>query len=264
MITPFVIDCGSRKAEFKLDLDTASPSDAAVAYYLQHGSPPEPELVHLMARVLKEGDLFVDGGANLGFFSLLAAKYVGSSGRVIAVEPGENNLNKLRRNIFLSKAENIELVERPLWSIATDIDFYHYQDSGANAVWAYDDKSIPTKMHATTLNLVCGLAMPELLKLDIEGTEVDALLGASELLGNQVPYIVAEMNVSALNRMGSTPEAMREIMLSYGYDAFMLNPGGMLPALVPPQTELKPLRPNSNILFSTVAAVGAAWKEAEW
>ena len=265
MIKVFTITCDTRTVEFRMDLDPSSPSDAAIAYYLEHGSPPEPELVHLMSRVLHEGDTFVDGGANLGFFSLLASKYVGPTGKVIAIEPGANNLDKLVRNIQLNGSSCISIVTKPLWSIATDIDFYLYQDSGGNACWPYDKGSIPGKLASTTLNQVCEGEIPKLIKLDIEGAEVDALLGANDVLDRQVPYWVVEMNVTALEHMGTTPEAMRDIMLSYGYSPFLLNPGGLtLPTLVPDGCALKPQRMNSNMLFSTVAAVAQAWPEAAW
>lgn len=63
-----------------------------------------------MAERLKPGDVFVDVGANIGYFSLLASKLVGPGGRVVAIEASPEVFDLLRRNLELNKAHNVRAV----------------------------------------------------------------------------------------------------------------------------------------------------------
>jgi FkbM family methyltransferase len=70
----------------------------------------EPNLTAWIARRLKVGDVFVDVGANIGYFSLLASKLVGETGRVVAIEASPHTFGLLRRNLDLNKAHNVRAV----------------------------------------------------------------------------------------------------------------------------------------------------------
>ena len=74
----------------------------------------EPEVENVLRAFLRPGDTFVDIGANIGIFSLLAARIVGPSGRVIAFEPVPITLEKLRANILLNDLQNITVVPAAL------------------------------------------------------------------------------------------------------------------------------------------------------
>jgi FkbM family methyltransferase len=71
-------------------------TDGTARLHYFHGEPYEPELAAALAQTLRAGDVFLDVGANIGFLSVLAAKIVGPSGRVIAFEPHPGALEVLR------------------------------------------------------------------------------------------------------------------------------------------------------------------------
>lgn len=72
----------------------------------------EPHIVHFLERLLREGDMFVDVGANIGFFSLLAARRVRASGKVIACEPQERLCRLMRRSLAANRLEEVVSVLR--------------------------------------------------------------------------------------------------------------------------------------------------------
>lgn len=261
MIKPIIINCGGRRVQFYMDLQNGNIADDAISWYLQQGMPPEPEVVHLMSRVVQAGDYVIDAGANVGFFSLLLSQYVGETGKVLAIEPGHNNLTKLVRNIEYNKASNIEVCERPLADQEKTITFHLARDSGINACWRSEAATVVSMdLMATTLD-TRGYCTPKLIKMDIEGSELEALKGAERLLNQHPPYIVMEFNEPALKAMGATPEDIRKFMRDRGYDLFVLSEHGLLPSLVPIFSRLNVTRNNTNVLFSTLEAVGAAWRE---
>lgn len=261
MIQAFQLHLAGRDISMQMDLDETSSSDAALLYYLRMGQPPEPEVCQVMARVLKEGDCAVDAGANIGFFTVLMSALVGTTGKVIAVEPGANNLPKLLRNIDLNDCANIEVRTLPLWNEITRIPFYSYVDGGANSVFG-DRIEAPELMNTITLaELVPSKEACKLLKMDIEGSETRAAKGGLAGALWNFAYIISEINADALARADSSVQELRDVMLKVGKRAFVLSDNGQLPAKVPDATVLTPTRQNANVLFTTAIRIQEAWPE---
>jgi len=248
--------------EFKLVHDNSHPFRDVMICLKEFGCP-EPEVVHLMTRVLRPGDFAIDGGANIGFFTILMANLVASNGIVLAVEPGENNLHALTDNIRLNKLKNIEICNRPLWSNSEDVTLHYNEHGGFNALSDYRPMLGKKVLQGIPLNT--WRTTPRLIKLDIEGAEEFALRGATRHLVEHVPYIVCELNQKALKGMGSTQESLRKFMRDWGYSTFLLYRGGELPCLVPDKTtifEAEDTNGTVNVLFSTIEKVSSAWPRA--
>src|ERR1051325_7230549 len=79
----------------------------AAAYYREY----EPATQKLIERCLQPGMVFIDVGANIGFFSVVAAQIVGNTGKVYAFEPSPRNIPLLRRNIEARGLSNVEIHE---------------------------------------------------------------------------------------------------------------------------------------------------------
>jgi len=134
---------------------------------------------------IKEGDIVVDGGAYLGHFTVYAAMRVGSRGKVLAFEADPHIYRMLVRNIALNKLTNVIAINKGLWSHDTELAF----DSRGNAsqIVTEDDRArtlvrkIPvTSLDAETQRL--GLPAVNLIKMDIEGAELEAVEGARRLM----------------------------------------------------------------------------------
>lgn len=259
MIKPITIKCADREVSFALDLDPRILSDHAIQWYLDQKTTPEPEVVHVMARVLQPGDFAIDCGANVGFFTLLMAQYVKPEGRVLAIEPGHNNLHKFHRNIAINQAMGmVTHCDRPLSYGTHNVPFYLSRDNGQNACFPGKDSAVTMELPATTLDAICD-ENPKLIKMDIEGSELDALKGATRVLSQHPPFIVMELNEKALKAMGTSSVEVRNFMAAAGYAMFWLDEGGAVPVLIPPERQIVLDRENTNVLFSDEASVKKAW-----
>ena len=250
--------------EIKMDFgyDETFLADVSTRIMMQQRAGCEPEMVCLMARILQEGDVVVDGGANIGFFTIMMAKLVGPTGRVLAFEPGENNLAKLRENIAMNNLDNVEVFDVALWHRNNHaLEFFLSEDSGANSIWRSEMSVSKTVVTAVKLSDYWRDRQRriKLIKLDIEGSEQHALEGAYIHLGMKVPYIVCELNSLALQRLGHTQGTLRKFMLQFGYDMFLLHDNGALPTFVPVTSVVEPSAINTNVLFSTAPKVAEAW-----
>lgn len=264
MIVPLHINLGDREIEFKMDLDPETHgSDKAVMWHLQRGVPCEIETTHAMLRILKPGDLAVDAGANIGFFSLLMAKIVGETGEVVAFEPAAVNLERLRANISLNEMTNIRVVAKALYRNTELLSLYGGEDPGEISLTEIGPQF--DSVAGTTFDLEFPLEgkQPSFVKMDIEGSEENAIKGGNRMLAQARPPLICELNEEALKRAGSTPDAVRKRMAMYGYQCFLLSESGHLPTMVPTNTEIVVGRLNTNVLFSTLKQLSVSWPKAQ-
>ena len=256
-----------RQVKFAMNIDSDSAVDQALMYALRVGGCCEPEVADLMARTCKPGDYVIDGGANIGFFTLLLSQLVGATGQVLSVEPGSNNLFKLRENIKLNNCSNVEIVPNPLWDRTEIIGLHLCADGSKNSLQPHADTRGIELLETVLLNSYWNDHYPfvRLIKLDIEGAEEAALRGGIKLLGADVddgcPYIVLELNIEALPKFSSSVAKVCDFLRSYGYSPFLLHPNGALPTYIPRKTKVIPNRLNWNVLFATFDMVGTAWPE---
>lgn len=252
---------------FKIGIDPNFYADWALQSYLSAGRAPEPEVVDLIRRVVKPGDVVIDGGANVGFYSLLMATLVGDAGRVIAFEPALPNIEKFKSNRELNRFDNVALYTDALWSEVATLDFWVGKDTGQSALWSSVDSCYKQQVRALPLD---AIAPPlangvKLIKLDVEGAEVRVLQGARNLLMKyRAPFIVCELNPTALAQLDSDQDELRSYMDIWSYESFLLREDGGFPVWVPEGTRIKPKRQNCNILFARIPDIQIAWPEAEW
>lgn len=148
----------------------------------------EPHNWNAIAGLLREGDIFVDGGANIGFYSLLASRTVGPRGKVIAIEMVSATAAILRRHIADNGADNVVVVERPL--SRADGEIVHARIPAgkfgqATIVPGGRDETDMREGDLETITLdtaLEGLAAIRMIKLDLEGAEFLALAGAPRVL----------------------------------------------------------------------------------
>lgn len=238
--------------------DETCMADKAALHFLQHGGI-EPELAHFLLRALKPGDLAVDVGANIGFISLMMSQLVGETGKVLAIEPGANNIDKFNQNMALNEVSNVQLFEVAAWFEDADLDFYLHIDSGRNSC-APDDKFInQLNVKGRKLDTLIP-TVPKVIKIDAEGAEANILKGASRLL-HSVPYWVMELNHIALAQFKLTRQDIRDFMHRRGYEMFLLRRDGEFPMLLPNNVGLRCEIENLNVLFTAMENIRAVWPE---
>ena len=250
----------NRQIKFDLTYDPGFTADVCTVEFLRFNGACEPETVHLMRRVLREGDFAIDGGANIGFFTMVMSRLVGEQGHVEAFEPATVNFTKLRANLHLNRADNVTAINRGLWSEDTDLTLHIAADTGLSSLMPFDDAITRLPVRGLTLDKWCGnYDQPcRLLKLDIEGAEEHALIGAQEMLRKGIDFISCEINERALANFGSSQMDLRDYMAGKGYSAFMLHDDGRLPTQLKREDRIVGSE-NTNMLFSTEEKVHAAW-----
>jgi len=263
---------GAPLVQMKLGLDSDWPADRSVLDHLEGGTSFEGDVANAMVRVLREGDVAVDVGANIGYLTVLASLLVGPTGRVVAFEPDPENLVRLRTNLALNDGSNVTVIQKAVTDRAGEVEFFINSDnSGGNALWdpAQFPGNVkclatprPLRVAGTTLDAEweqLGLPAPRLIKIDTEGAEQRVLEGMRGLLGRQDPhFVIAEYHPFGLEKMGSSEERLRGFVEGLGYSTFALNNAGGLPRFVPPATRIQ-VAAIINMLFSKPEWVGECW-----
>jgi FkbM family methyltransferase len=155
----------------------------------------EPEVQELLARLLRPGATFVDVGAGIGFFTVLAARRVGPSGSVVAFEPSPRHAASVRANAALNGLRNVLVVERAL-SDAPRRAFLTDPDAPTGAL-ADREQPGAHPVEATSLDAFLQerpeLA-PHVVKVDVEGHEDAVVRGMAATLALHRPHLVVELH----------------------------------------------------------------------
>ena len=208
--------------EIMADLDT---NLGIRAYRYRSWRLLEPTIAEVRRR-LAPGQVFVDGGANIGLFTLYGALAVGASGRVVAFEPASGAIRELTENVRLNGFDWVEIARVALSDRAGLQDFVDLGQASGFSSFA-PKQSGGTRISVSTIRLDDAVPAPEvvgMVKLDLEGAEVAALRGAPRLLAAGVPFIV-EIEHEHLQRQGATASEVYELFTSAGYRWRGLPPG---------------------------------------
>jgi FkbM family methyltransferase len=207
-----------------------------------YGAYERAELA-LVRKLLRAGDVMVDVGANVGFFTLRAAAAVGSGGRVYALEPVPANVAALRRNVELNGFANVEVMAVAVAALPgtlvlgledhTGTDLAPGRD-GTSGNYTEGGAGARVEVEAVTLDAVldrvAGDEPVRVLKIDVEGGEPAALAGMGRRLRGDAPpqAILMELNPAALEARGASAEATAGVLSAAGYELFRIGFGGRL------------------------------------
>jgi FkbM family methyltransferase len=136
-----------------------------------------PELLWLEKNSLKEGDIVVDCGANIGFTGIFFAKCVGESGKVIGFEALPSNAQNAEKNIRLNKINNYELRNEAVGSHNGAVEFINYPNGAVGKINGQKTIMVPV----VKLDDIFTVEKPTFLKIDVEGYEIEVLKGAIEI-----------------------------------------------------------------------------------
>jgi len=185
----------------------------------------DPLLTQLLRDELRPGNVFIDIGANVGYFTLLGAKYVGLDGKVLAIEPNPTVAVLLRQNLARSQLSNVMVEEvacsdsdsapRLVLYIPSDHNIAKASLSERNA-----GPGTRVEVESTTVDqLVVKHSLPrvDLIKIDVEGAELGVFRGMKETLARFRPSVVTELDPELLAACASTVEDVRDFMETFGY-----------------------------------------------
>jgi FkbM family methyltransferase len=190
-----------------------------------------------MRDYLRPGDRFVDVGANIGLYTLLAASVVGPGGRVVAFEPGLVPAERLRETCAINQLQNIELVRCAVGEQAGEL-LFEAGDEDATAHISVGAGPTRTQVSVVRLDEFLPDVPYAMAKFDIEGYEPLALRGMKRLLaaGNPPVFLLEAAGYS--KRYGvETHELMREIE-TWNYRPMIYDPARRLLSPSPAHWEM--------------------------
>jgi FkbM family methyltransferase len=205
---------GPSGARFLMKMEWQSHTEYALGIY-------EPDFLQALRRHIRRGDICVDVGGNLGYYSFLMARLTGPEGRVITFEPVAENLAVLRENIAINKFTNIQVVdtalgERPgvMKLIRSESETFSATPSARAYAVKGGHKEVEVQMDTLDSYLVRENLWPGVIKIDVEGAEIDVLRGATETLRTMRPTVLLEIHGWG----DSTSGEVTDLLGSLGYN----------------------------------------------
>jgi FkbM family methyltransferase len=205
-----------------LHLDPRFEMEYATGHY-------EPLIESAMLSGLRTGSIFYDVGAHIGIFSLLAARVVGKGGSVFAFEADPDNAQRIREHAHRNGLDQIHVVDRAVWSAPGKLTFQRaLVDSSRNQGAVASGPQIPnentTEVDAVSLDsFLLDHTAPTLIKMDIEGGEIEALKGSETTFALNQPMIICELHNPA------AVEFVTQWLTSKHYDLVFLEESNALP-----------------------------------
>lgn len=215
----------------------------------------------LFKKIINPGDTIVDIGANLGYFTVLASKLTGNTGKVFAFEPDKTNFKFLQENVKLNfpKASNIKLVNAAVGNKEKKELLYHSpHNKGDHRLVPIEEGFTDTQeVKEVLLDRYLRNTKIDLIKSDTQGYEGKVLKGMRALLKyNKNIQLILEFWPYGLSRSGDTPLVVLNTLHSLGFNLFTLEDARFSLTKLPKKdfsTFLKKITPNQGFvtLFCT-------------
>ena len=198
---------------------------------LMWGGAYEPHVRNCFAALLRPGDTFVDVGAHIGFFSMIASSLVGPSGKVYAFEANSTLFQTLRSNAaqFSWMVASLRAVCDKSGSVAFS-NPRQAGESGWGKLASVRNEGYIESVEAVSLDEWHeSLRFPpiRLIKIDAEGSEPFILEGARRVIVNAKPYLIMELNDALLREVGRTRETVADSLREQGYRIFGIGLDGL-------------------------------------
>lgn len=241
---------GSKMSGNSLDL---------VARYVYYFGVWEPNITNWLSGRLRPGDTFIDVGANIGYFSLLASRLVGDTGRVVAIEASPEIYRVLENNISQNGLRNVRSVHAAVWNKVDVLKFYSLPECATGN--STTKESWAAKRHLDRVCEVPASVLPtilrpeevrtaRLIKIDVEGAEFEVATGMASMLQScrHDLEIILEVTPSALAAAGRTSENLLEIFSNCGFHAYSIKNDYMACSYIEPGLASKPQRIRDSIM----------------
>lgn len=211
---------------------------AATDIYLTGGKTHDSEirLAKYLSQNLENGQHFLDIGAHFGYFTLMASSLVGNEGRVLAIEPSKGSFNVLnsntsgnqnvatRNNAVSDKLEQVSFYEFPvLYSEYNALNIEKFETEE----WIKKNNPEKTTVNAVTIDaLIAETGInPDIIKIDVEGAEVQAISGGSKTW--QTGKAIVIMEYLDEEEQSSYTDAA-DILYNNSYHSYMIKEDGEL------------------------------------
>jgi FkbM family methyltransferase len=213
----------------------------------------EAGTIHVLKNCLSQGSIFVDLGASIGLMSCVAAKLVGQKGHVYAFEPSPSTYRTLKFNLALNGLSNTTAFNIAVGSKNESAWLYKGtgKNPGSNSLIGSSGKRKGAKVKITTLDKLVKdhtIETPTLIKIDIEGYELEALKGAENLLQcSSPPILIIEYSNLHPQHGGTVLDIYRFLQALNNYHFYKLRQSKSTPSRLVRITEPKELPHHDNV-----------------
>lgn len=188
----------------------------------------EPFMTKMVNKEVKEGDVVVDIGASIGYYTLIFAKLVGENGKVFAFEPAPDIFALLDKNVKTNGYKNVIMKQNAVSNKTEKSKLYlcGYNNMAHTLCDLHDGYHQWVEIESIKLNdyFADYNGKIDLIKLDVEGAECAAVEGLSNLLEkNKNVKIITEFHPKWLKMFGSDPEEYLNLLVKYGFKLYNIN-----------------------------------------
>jgi FkbM family methyltransferase len=195
-----------------------------IEQYIYYFGVWEPHITAWISRRLAPGDTFVDVGANIGYYSLLASRLVGASGTVVAIEPSPRTFSKLNANMTLNGLSNVRTVNLAASACDGIVQIFRGDEHSSGLTTIIERKGFELECEVSAAPLSSILRPEEmrntrLVKIDVEGAEWSVVAGMASLInkGRRDLEIIIEVDTDRLAHQGKTPDDLLRPFLTTGF-----------------------------------------------
>lgn len=195
--------------------------DWAVAPTMLFAHSWEPAETAIFKRYIKDGDVVVDAGAYIGYYTVLASKLVGDKGKVYAFEPSPENRDVLVKNIKLNGCDNVSTIRRAVSDKQGTVTFYPNPTNASGSTMfkdysTHNNRDPKVVVDTVSLDGVIGRGRVDFIKMDIEGGETRALKGMTNIIRNNPNLkMIVEVFPIGLKNVGSSLEEFMGSLQQY-------------------------------------------------
>jgi FkbM family methyltransferase len=214
-----------------------SPDDDYIGGSIIREREYEPHMTGIFQQFVRPKMQVLDVGANMGYFSLLAASLVGSTGHVYSWEPSPENVKLLLASKQLNQFSNIEIVQAAAGARSGLLKYFPNFSNGLVMEIGEErpEEAVPaeTVMALRIDDYVPHDAKIGFIKIDVEGFEYEALSGAMDTIRRNLPIIATEFGPKALLRAsGISGEEFLQFFVRLGYDISVIDKYNLVPGNV--------------------------------
>ena len=214
---PFIMKTGNGLV---MELFLSSPMDMSYCRLEATLTESQNQIIEHINN-LEEGDIFIDVGANIGYYSLLAASQVGLSGKVFSFEPSPREFQRLLSNLSLNQAKNVipfncalsskkEILQLTVADKHTGLNYLGNEDSENSVLVSALPGDMLLDMVTTSGKIT--------VKIDVEGGEFSVLSGMESFLKQKiVKAVIVEITPKFLDRFSHTKAMIYELMADCDY-----------------------------------------------
>ncbi|WP_326610869.1 FkbM family methyltransferase [Streptomyces scopuliridis] len=230
----------------------------------------EPHMTRWLQSRLGPGDTFIDVGANIGYYSVLASGLVGDEGQVVAIEASPDFHRKLLQQVQLNECGNVRAVNAAVSDSHRTLTFVLASSAnmGANSIVPYDGPAESSfEIEAVPLMELLGpdeIARARVIKIDVEGAEGPVVRGMVPILDKLRPdvEITIEVTPDRMAQLGDSAEELLTTMRDHGFNVYRLA-NDYAPESYPSALRGKPVVPvrwrgavveESDLIFSRIDA----------